>query len=220
MVTAQCCGRTSGSLNLRPRAYYLFIYLPVLLFLSSLFSRCSCPPSSGGKGHGVTFLGPSQWCSETVLGPNSQPVGFVVGLTAGGVFFLHYSLGDGTGPPHFVVSEQDLSGSTGAGSLQELVTHMYRSALLATSHAQHLTCGTGGGHLPIVRCYFLSCMSLLVPFCILCAMRCSNRPRCPSVPQLGRTPGPSGRQGRTGGTPSELLGGSSSGYITKNVALS
>ena len=27
MVTAQCCGRTSGSLNPRPRAYYLFIYL-------------------------------------------------------------------------------------------------------------------------------------------------------------------------------------------------
>ena len=27
MVTAQCCGRTSGSLNPRLRAYYLFIYL-------------------------------------------------------------------------------------------------------------------------------------------------------------------------------------------------
>ena len=33
MVTAQCCGRTSGSLNPRPRAYYLFIYL----------SRTPCP---------------------------------------------------------------------------------------------------------------------------------------------------------------------------------
>ena len=34
MVTAQCCGRTSGSLNPRPRAYYLFIYyrmLPLML---------------------------------------------------------------------------------------------------------------------------------------------------------------------------------------------
>ena len=86
----------------------------VLLFLSSLFSRCTCPPLSGGKGHGMAFLGPSQWCSETVLGPNTLTCRFCGRPRSQlGAFFLHYSLRAGMGSPLFVVSEQDFSGSSG-----------------------------------------------------------------------------------------------------------
>ena len=46
MVTAQCCGRMSGSLNPRPRAYYLFIYLLQPQLPPPLLSAPSLPLTS------------------------------------------------------------------------------------------------------------------------------------------------------------------------------
>ena len=59
MVTAQCCGRTSGSLNPRPRAYYLFIYLPPAVLPSALPYRTASGWSCGAMSVSSSIGPPS-----------------------------------------------------------------------------------------------------------------------------------------------------------------